>query len=148
MCIWLAAACCANTREELVGLNFPQLASLTGQPTPTGFSGSVINDPSLDGQCWFNMVNNPVIASGYPIPKREDTSQQKGLEVSLGLVATLSHADWVTNFGSKLLLKGAISALVPIAEVGMSIVWHFLINTSMSTELKLGEWTTTKADLL
>ena len=78
------------------------------------------------------MVNNPVIASGYPIPKREDTSKQHGLEVSLGLMVALSHADWVTNFGSKLLLKGTVSALVPIAEVGMSIVWHFLINTSMS----------------
>jgi hypothetical protein len=133
VCIWLAAACCANTHEELIGLNFPQLAKLTGQPTPIEFSGSVINDPSLDGQCWFNMVNNPVIASGYPIPKREDSSQQQGLEVSLGLMATLSHADWVTNFGSKLLLKGTISALVPIAEVGMSVVWHFLINASMST---------------
>lgn len=133
MCIWLATACCANTHEELIGLNFPQLANLTSQPTPPEFRGSVINDPSLDGQCWFKMVNNPVIASGYPIPKREDTSKQRGLEVSLGLMAALSHADWATNFGSKLLLKGTISALVPIAEVGMSIVWHFLINTSMST---------------
>lgn len=80
------------------------------------------------------MVKNPVIASGYPIPKpkREDVSTQQGLEVSLGLMAALSRADWVTNFGSKLLLKGSISALVPIAEVGVSIVWHFLINTSMS----------------
>jgi len=78
------------------------------------------------------MVNNPAIASGYPIPKREDPSKQQGLEVSLGLMAALSHADWITKFGSKLLLKGCISALVPIAEVGMSIVWHFLINTSMS----------------
>lgn len=132
MCIWLATACCANNHEESIGLNFPQLANLTGQPTPSEFSGSVINDPSLDGQCWFNMVNNPVIASGYPIPKREDPSQQHGLEVSLGLMAALSHADWVTNIGSKLLLKGTISTLVPIAEVGMSIVWHFIINASMS----------------
>lgn len=134
MCIWLAVACCANIHEESIGLNFPQLANLTGQLTPTESSGSVINDPSLDGQCWFNMVKNPVIASGYPIPKpkREDVSTQQGLEVSLGLMAALSRADWVTNFGSKLLLKGSISALVPIAEVGVSIVWHFLINTSMS----------------
>jgi hypothetical protein len=140
VCIWLATACCANTHDESIGLNFPQLAKLPGQPTPTDFSGSVTNDPSLDGQCWFNMVNNPVIASGYPIPKREDPSQQQGLEVSLGLMAALSHADWVTNFGSKLLLKGTISALVPIAEVGMSIVWHFLINASMSTVLTPVAW--------
>lgn len=135
MCIWLATACCANTREELIGLGIPQLTNLTGQRTPAAFSDSVINDPSLDGQCWFNMVNNPVIASGYPIPNRKDASKQQGLELSLGLMAALSHADWVTNFGSKYLLKGTISALVPIAEAGMSIVWHFLINASMSAVL-------------
>jgi hypothetical protein len=56
---------------------------------------------------------------------------QKGLELSLGLMAGLSHADWVINFGNTLLLKGTISALVPVAELGMSIVWHFLINPSM-----------------
>lgn len=133
VCVWLAVACNANTHEELIALNFPQLANLTGQPTSTEFSGSVINDPSMDGQCWFDMVNNPVIASGYPIPKREDPSRQQGLEVSLGLMAALSHADWVTNFGSKLLLKGSISALVPITEVGMSIVWHFLINANQES---------------
>ena len=148
MCIWLATACCANTHDGSIGLNFPQLANLPGQPTSTESSGSAINDPYLDGQCWFNMVNNPVIASGYPIPKREDSSRQQGLEVSLGLMAALSHADWVTSYGTKLLLKGTISALVPIAEVGMSIVWHFLINKSMSTVLMLVGWATTKADLL
>jgi hypothetical protein len=132
VCIWLGAACCANTREESIGLNFPQLANLTNLPTPTVFSGSVINDPSLNGQCWFSMVN-PVIASGYSIPKREDSSQQQGLEVSLELMATLSHADWATNFRSKLPLKGTISVIGTSAEVGISIVWHFLINASMST---------------
>jgi hypothetical protein len=78
------------------------------------------------------MVLNPVIAEGYPVPKREDPSIQKGLDISLGLMAALSHADWATSFGSTFLLKGTISALVPVIAASTFIVWHFLINASMS----------------
>lgn len=73
------------------------------------------------------MVYNPVIADGYPVPKRDDAQSQKGLELSLDLMATLSHADWVTTFDDTLLLKGVVSALVPVNQTSTSITWHFKI---------------------
>lgn len=125
ICIWLAVACRANRNEAAVSLSSPQLINPTAQLILFVNNDPVVHYSSSDGQCWFNMVHNPVIANGYPVPKREDPSKQKGLELSLGLMATLSHADWATTFGNTLLLKGTISALVPAVEVGMSIVWHF-----------------------
>jgi hypothetical protein len=115
----------------VISLSSPRFAKSTDQLVVSVNNDPFVQDTSLDGRCWFNMVNNPVIAHGYPVPKREERSMQKGLELSLGLMAGLSHADWVINFGNTLLLKGTISALVPVAEVGTSIVWHFLINPSM-----------------
>jgi hypothetical protein len=113
-------------------LSSPQLADLSERLSATFISDPIVRDPSSDSQCWFNMVLNPVIAEGYPVPKREDPSIQKGLDISLGLMAALSHADWATSFGSTFLLKGTISALVPVIAASTFIVWHFLINASMS----------------
>jgi hypothetical protein len=112
-------------------LSSPQLSDLLGRLSTTFISNPIVRDLSSDSQCWFNMVLNPVIAEGYPVPKREEPSMQKGLELSLGLMPVLSHADWATNFGSTFLLKGTISALVPAIAAGTFIVWHFLINASM-----------------
>lgn len=74
------------------------------------------------------MVYNPVIAMGYPIPKRDQELRTAGLEVSLSLMVSLSRADWATTFGDTLLLKGIISALVATKDTGDAILWHLLIN--------------------
>lgn len=73
------------------------------------------------------MVNNPVIATGYPVPNRDDMLHQHGLEISLGLMVALSRADWATTFGNVLLLKGTISALVAVSQDGNAILWHFVV---------------------
>jgi hypothetical protein len=81
------------------------------------------------GQCWFAMVCDPVIATGYPVPKRDAASQDKGLEVSLDLMVAMSRADFPTIFGDAFILKGVISALVITARSEDAIMWHFMINT-------------------
>lgn len=131
VCIWLAVACRAGPHEQTISLSSPQLDVVSDRLIVALDSIPVVPGLAPNDQCWFNMVNNPVIANGYPVPKREEPSKQKGLEVSLGLMAALAHADWVTTFDNTLLLKGSISALVPMKEIGESVVWHFLINTGM-----------------
>jgi len=79
------------------------------------------------------MVYNPVIAHGYPVPKREEEPTQSGLELSTDLLVSLSHANWATTYGSTLLLRGIVSALVPVVETATCFVWHFLINTGASS---------------
>ena len=98
---------------------------LSIEPHVTSAQGE--ND--MTGQCWFGMVCNPVIAVGYPIPERDDVSQDKGLEVSLDLMVAMSRADFPTIFGDAFILKGVISALVATAKSEDAIMWHFMINT-------------------
>lgn len=83
------------------------------------------------------MVCNPVLADGYPVPMRKERAWQEGLELSLGLMVALSHADWVTIFDHAILLKGTVSALVPVKQTNTSITWHFKINKG---EMTLTSW--------
>jgi hypothetical protein len=93
----------------------PQVTSAQGKNT-------------LRGQCWFAMVRNPVIATDYPVPWRDDASLYKGLEVSLDLMVAMSRAEFPTMFGGKFMLKGVMSALFPTSASDYAIMWHFMIN--------------------
>lgn len=134
-------ACRENSDRGRVGMSSPVLEIIKGEPgsvatlSVTSHITPDTQDTSQIGQCWTAMVQNPVVASGYPIPKRDQESQQSGLEVSLSLMVSLSRADWTTTFGDTLLLKGIISALVAVWDTGDAIMWHFLINLG-----KLGCW--------
>lgn len=130
--MWLPVAVRANLRATGVGIAFPRISH-----TYTGLSvevdiDQIQEDAAERGRCWFGMVKNPVIAQGYPVPKREEGPTKAGLELSIGLLAILSHADWVTTYRSTLLLRGIISALVPVIETATCLVWHFLLNTGTS----------------
>jgi hypothetical protein len=76
------------------------------------------------------MVLNPVIALGYPVPKRDNALRGKGLELSISLMITLSRASRLSTFDDTIILKGVITALVPVTYTDSVIVWHFLINKS------------------
>jgi hypothetical protein len=75
------------------------------------------------------MVLNPIICSGYPVPKRDDASETSGLEVSLDLMVAMSRACFPTTFGTAFILKGPVSALVATAHTETAIMWHFVINS-------------------
>ena len=135
VCVWLATACRANTKDGNQAYCATQL-ELVSDPE-TGFdllqANTTFDDIDSErlatmGSCWLKMVNNPVIAQGYPIPMRSDPSQQQGLEASLDLMVSLAHAAWATVFGATFLLKGMVSALLPIFELEKSLVWHFIVS--------------------
>lgn len=74
--------------------------------------------------CWRQMFRNPAIAQGYPIPRRHHS--EHGLGIGLGALSTISAAPLLTRFDGKLLMKGAISMLVPVVQTATSIIWHFV----------------------
>jgi hypothetical protein len=75
------------------------------------------------------MVRNPIISSGYPVPRRDDALKTSGLEVSLDLMVAMSRAWFPTTFDTAFLLKGVVSALVATAHTETAIMWHFVINS-------------------
>ena len=55
-------------------------------------------------------------------------NDEEGLEITIPMASTLSHAAYATTFDGRFLLKGFCSALVPTALTATSVVWHYLLN--------------------
>lgn len=137
-CVWLATACRAYDEGDCLATCLPRLdehsleMTVSYEPVPK-------EQMSADGLCWSKMVMNPVIASGYPVPKRSNMDSQKGLEASIGILVALSHANWATTFHGKFMIKGLRSALVPVAEDDTSITWHFTTTEDLNCHMTYNE---------
>ena len=81
-------------------------------------------EPAQTGCCWHLLFQNPVIVQGYPISPR--THEEKGLEISLDLMAGLGNANYLTEFHGIPVLKGFFTMFVATACSDDSLVWHFL----------------------
>jgi len=83
------------------------------------------SDRVANEDCWRDMFRNPVIVTGFPVPLRE--AGERGLEMSVPLLAVLGQSFWATNVNG-FLLKGFNSIMAPIKRIGNSILWHFQVN--------------------
>lgn len=83
--------------------------------------------PESEQSCWVPLFANPVIAQGFPVPKRDN--EEKGLEISLEMMAALGGARHLTEFDGGLVLKGQSAMFVPTKSCGSSIQWHFVQGT-------------------
>ena len=78
---------------------------------------------TLPGNCWHNLFEYGVIARGFPITRREHTNQ--GLEMNLGAMLALCHAQHIVEHNGNIIIKGFSSMLsLSKRESGVS-VWHF-----------------------
>ena len=79
---------------------------------------------SMSDGCWHGMFRYAVVAQGFPIAQRADSIQ--GLEMSLGMILALCHAQHIGRFNDHIIIKG-FSSLCSLAErqSGTSI-WHFM----------------------
>jgi hypothetical protein len=132
MFIWLATACRDFEGSETIGLSSLRSSMDETRPLRRLILKSNVSHAqhgnTTQGQCWTDMVRNPVIALGYPVPKRDNALRGKGLELSISLMITLSRASRLSTFDDTIVLKGVITALVPVSYTDSAIVWHFLIN--------------------
>jgi hypothetical protein len=79
-----------------------------------------------NGSCWRPLFRNPVIVEGYPILAR--AHGEKGLEITLDMMAGLSQASRVTNFGGGLVIKGFSTMFCPTKRIKNSVLWHYLFS--------------------
>ena len=86
------------------------------------------NDPGPDasGCCWHLLFETPVIVQGYPIPAR--MPHERGLEISIDLMASLGDACYLTEFNDIPVLKGFSTMFVATEVSDNAVVWHFLCN--------------------
>ncbi|KAK3117275.1 hypothetical protein LTR53_001535 [Teratosphaeriaceae sp. CCFEE 6253] len=151
---WMGAACRASSdaespmyisallewttsSEALITYRMSQLSSpvavhskaadIQKQSTAESKPASLTSAPAQETNCWLRLVRNPVIVKGYPISRRYNG--EKGLEMEIGLMTTLSKASWATVHGGTLMLKGFCSMLVAVARSDRSIRWHYIAVT-------------------
>ncbi|CEJ90871.1 hypothetical protein VHEMI06624 [[Torrubiella] hemipterigena] len=96
------------------------------------------------GSCWYQLFGNTSVAQGFPIRRREPTSNatplnedanlsrhdehQKGLEVHLKTLATLLETRRITIFRDRVYLKGFCTVLVPMKYTDGFVYWHVISN--------------------
>ncbi|KAI2606644.1 hypothetical protein GGR54DRAFT_652332 [Hypoxylon sp. NC1633] len=92
------------------------------------FSTEILVDDNLarNGKCWRGMFRNPVIATGYPIPRRSEADT--GLEIPLEMVAALTNCKRVMGFAGVTFLKGFAAMLAAVRVVGNLVFWHLCYN--------------------
>lgn len=144
---WLVAALQPSASTTAISASRPRIVSLVERSVVSlseNVAGSyvcklgcVTDELPLDGpgarqngQCWYDLFNNPVIVSHYPIPQRSDLEKSIGLEIPLDILIALAETPVFTSFGQNTLMKGYSTMLVPVREVDNIIVWHFIYEES------------------
>ncbi|QYT04503.1 hypothetical protein H0G86_011407 [Trichoderma simmonsii] len=91
----------------------------------------VPNLPSINGQCWMAMFNNPVVVKGYPInPRGEGLMPVTGLEISWNDLITFTQSLQYAIVGGKAVMKGFSQALIPTGVHDDIISWHYIVDES------------------
>ena len=103
----------AATCQVTVGVRFD------GAQDDTTFSPT-------QGSCWQKAFRNPVVVLGYHIPRRSEPGC--GLEVSVGVMASLVNAKYQIEFGGRSVLKGFSTMLTVSKVVESTVFWHLLYN--------------------
>ncbi|KAI9662246.1 MAG: hypothetical protein M1821_008412 [Bathelium mastoideum] len=80
----------------------------------------------LSGSCWLDLFRNPVLVEGYPIPRRSRVGS--GLETNIDIMASLSNAKYLVDFGRRTFLKGFSRMLVVTKIIGSTVFWHLFYN--------------------
>ncbi|KAK3998110.1 hypothetical protein QBC44DRAFT_354055 [Cladorrhinum sp. PSN332] len=98
-----------------------------------------------DGECWLGLFNRPVIAKGFPIPRRPEG--RSGLEMPLNMMAALARTKYVNTFRSKLFIKGFSTMLVPTLKDDDVLMWHFLHSSDPEERISYLECPVEHADI-
>jgi hypothetical protein len=127
---WLGAALRSSLSNDKISSSEPEIAVLTGAEATFKLTFKVEEvesdwqKPSSIGACWQPLFRNPVIIKKYPILAR--SSAERGLEISLNIMAGLAEATRITNFAGGLVVKGFSTLFCPTRLVNNSIQWHYL----------------------
>lgn len=128
--MWVGAAFQVSSHAQLQysQLRHLDFESLTTAHTLFTVIYERVEVPADEQSCWFSLFNNPVIAKGFPVPKRSNS--ERGLEMSVELMAVLGGAKYAIEFGGGLIIKGYSAVFVSIMSYEDSIQWYIVINNN------------------
>ncbi|KAI0594169.1 hypothetical protein F4775DRAFT_606762 [Biscogniauxia sp. FL1348] len=76
--------------------------------------------------CWHNLFRNPVVVTGYPIPRRE--KPDSGLLIPLYMIAALMNSQRLVDFCGRTFVKGFSAFIAATEVVGDTVFWHLFFN--------------------
>ncbi|PCG96133.1 Nucleoside phosphorylase [Penicillium occitanis (nom. inval.)] len=82
----------------------------------------------ISGECWHGLFRHCVVVEGYPVSRRLEEGAIHGLEIPLGMMASLAQAKYVNNFLGVPILKGFSAMLVPTDVHDELVSWHLVYN--------------------
>ncbi|KAK0742251.1 hypothetical protein B0T21DRAFT_360949 [Apiosordaria backusii] len=89
--------------------------------------GAMVETAQFDqGSCWRNLFSNPVIVTGYPIPRGQNSDP--GTQISLDLAAALIHSNRIVRWSGTTFIKGFSALLVVTKMVKETVFWHLVFN--------------------
>jgi len=138
---WLGSALRPSPSACSIGLCVPEIKGFNAQsendtanPTTEGTFHIGFNVKGLDiglvrsvpgGTCWCSLFECPSLVKGYPIRRRP--KPDTGLEISLGVMASIIRSDSVVQIDQKVWMKG-FSSLAAISLLGGGVaVWHVIL---------------------
>lgn len=77
--------------------------------------------PTAETACWLPLFCGAVLASGFPIPERED---ETGLEIPLDLLAEIAGVRHAVEFDGGVVIKGFSHMFIPIRRTQDRVQWH------------------------
>lgn len=144
---WLSATLRLSPNKDVMMAVNPRIQSLAiGDRTESGsklllascfialeFRESAPNLTSTNGLCWTRLFANPILVSGYPIPRRRLSNT--GLEASLQSMASLLRTSQVIRFDDRIFMEGFSSLLVATGFRDGLVLWHAI--TSSKTDERI-----------
>ncbi|KAL4909723.1 hypothetical protein BDW74DRAFT_173217 [Aspergillus multicolor] len=88
---------------------------------------------STQGFCWGPLFSSTTMVSGYPILQRDVANT--GLEMSLGVMATLIRTQQVVQWGARVIMKGFSWLAVASRCTSGTTVWHLLTSAGASQRI-------------
>ena len=123
---WVGAAFFGTTKTKPTLCRPILTVGEPGNPNITNLQVSFVSRELDTGQenchCWHELLRSPIIAEGFPIPKRSVSGT--GLEIPLHIMSSLVGTTRVNTFGGKVFIKGFSRMLVPTKQTGDLLVWH------------------------
>ena len=134
--VWFGAAFQVSSSDQL---QYSQSKLQMFENPMRGDGNFTVNyekSPVSEQSCWFSLFNNPVIAHGFPVPKRRNS--ERGLELPIELMATLGGGRHAVDFEGGLVIKGHSVAFLPVEQYEDTIQWH-MISNSDGTRLRYSD---------
>ncbi|KAL7818267.1 hypothetical protein V8C26DRAFT_52178 [Trichoderma gracile] len=137
---WLATTLSSSHREHVISFCHPEISGFSSHLREDGFDNTFVcrvntetehlrdNLPSVNGQCWYRLFNNPVVVTGYPIKPRRSFAVEAGLELPFDMMVTLSDCQFLTTWEGKTVVKGFSAMLIPTRVQDNIISWHLIVS--------------------